>query len=119
MISTGDTTYEREAAMQFMVDGDAFDTRDMINIDVDSIFFNIYVYPQRSMVFFQTFDEERGVSVQRARSAEAMALLHRLARSSVVDVPGCRELIAKIRANSGRGAYSARRPGLAGAVQEN
>jgi len=105
--------------MQFMLDGEAFDTRDMINIDVDSIFFNIYVYPQRSMVFFQTFDEERGVSVQRARSAEAMALLYRLARSSVVDVGACQELIAKITATNRRPVYARMRMGVLGTVREN
>ncbi len=79
--------------MRFVVDGEAFDTTEMLNLDVDGIYMQVYLWPARSLVFLQTFDETRGVLVRKAAAPLATALLQRQIETSSSDISSYLDLV--------------------------
>lgn len=83
--------------MQFQVENELFDTQDMLSLELDGIYLNVYCLPGRRMAFVQSFDEERGVMVRRADGMQTALILDYFLGPKLPDVNTYRRLLESLR----------------------
>ena len=81
-----------EVPVRFQCDHETFYTRDMIRVEINGISLCIYLCPERSLAFIQTFDDEQGLMIRRASDAEKIALLGHYESAPESDISSWRRL---------------------------
>lgn len=83
--------------MQFQVENELFDTQNMLSLELDGIYLNVYCLPTRRLAFVQTFEEDRGVMVRRADNQQTALILDYFLGPKLPDVTTYQRLLESLR----------------------
>ena len=72
--------------MLFRTADEVLDTSTMLCLDVEGIYFTIYLDPAHQKAYYQTFDDDQGVVISPAPADQAQALLVRFSDRNPSDI---------------------------------